>query len=96
MASENSEASARLQERKLSQLKDYKRTFSSEQGQRVLMDLISAHHVMGSTYVKGDAIDMAFREGQRQVILRIMTIMKYEPDQVAKTIREADQYVKEI
>jgi hypothetical protein len=77
---------------------DYKRVFGSEQGRRVLSDLIANHFVMNSTYSRGPQaeLDMAFKEGQRQVVMRLMTIMKYDPEQTAQAIKESDDYVRKI
>lgn len=77
---------------------DYKRVFGSEQGQRVLNDLIANHFVMNTTYSRGSQaeLDMAFKEGQRQVVMRMMTIMNYDPEQVEKQIKESDEYARKI
>jgi hypothetical protein len=72
---------------------DYKRTFASEQGKRVLHDLIATHFVMNATYTKGDPMGMAFKEGQRQVVLRIMTMMKMDPEEVERVIKESNKHV---
>lgn len=82
-----------MAKRQVARVMDYKRAFASEQGMRVLYDMMSSHHVLGSTYVKGDALDMAFREGQRQVVLRILTIMKTDPSKMEKLIGEANSHV---
>jgi hypothetical protein len=79
-----------LIERKVARTMDYKRTFSSEQGRRVLHDLIAAHNVMTPTYVKGDAIDMAYREGGRNAVLRILTILETNEEAMQKLIRESN------
>jgi len=91
-------AEERRAQKHKSMMVDYKRVFGTEQGQRVLNDLIASHYVMGSTYGRGEnaAMDLAFREGQRQVVLRIMTIMKYDPEQVANQIKESDKHVQKI
>lgn len=73
---------------------DYKRTFSSEHGKRVLYDLMNDHYAIRSTYERGDALELAYREGQRQVVLRILTILKFEPEKIKQTIVEADDYAK--
>ena len=86
----------RMIERNVAKLQDYKRVFSSEQGKRVLSDLIASHYMMGSTFTRGAGSeqDMAFKEGQRQVVLRIMTIMDQDPGQVAQAIKESNEYVR--
>ena len=60
----------------LKQLKqDYKITFSSKEGERVLADIKSAYYHRGS-YTKNVPHDAAHREGQRSVIIRIINLMK--------------------
>lgn len=51
----------------------YQEVFGSEAGQIVLADLSRKFHMLASTKVHGDADgDMAFREGQRNVLLYIL------------------------
>jgi len=60
----------------LKQLKqDYKITFSSKEGERVLADIKSAYYHRGS-YTKNDPHETSHREGQRSVIIRIINLMK--------------------
>jgi hypothetical protein len=79
-----------LVEKKVARTMDYKRTFTSEQGKRVLQDLIFAHNVMTPTYVRGDAIEMAYKEGARNVVLRILTILETDEELMQKLIRETN------
>ena len=63
-------------EDKLKQLKqDYRITFSSKEGERVLADIQSAYYHRGS-YSKNDPHETSYREGQRSVIIRIIYLMK--------------------
>lgn len=84
----------KVRELRTQRLKDYRKLFSSDVGKRVLNDLIAQHYVMSSTYVRGDALDMAFREGQRNVILRIMSVMNYDAEKVDKMIKESNEHVR--
>lgn len=77
-----------LIKKKVARTMDYKRAFGSEQGKRVLRDLISYHHLMGSTY-SGNVNDMLFREGERAVILRILKILETDETQMQKLIEES-------
>ena len=88
----NKEKAAARAQKRFAKIVDYKKVFSSEQGKRVLYDLMIEHKVMGPTYIKGDAIEMAFLEGQRNVLLRIFSILKMNPDKLKETIQEADNY----
>lgn len=78
-------------------IQDFKRTFQSEQGKRVLYDLMSNHFVMRPTLAaKPDAIEMAYNEGQRAVVLRIMTILKTNPVDIETMIEEANENAVEL
>ena len=58
---------------------DYRITFDTPQGKRVLADLTSAYYHR-SSYTKGDAHETAFREGQRSVTIRIINLLKEDKD----------------
>jgi len=62
--------------KKLAQLKeDYKITFGSDQGKRVLEDLSKRCHEFNTTHVKGDSHESAFYEGQRSILVFIKSII---------------------
>ena len=50
---------------------DYKQTFKSESGEKVLEDLKKRCSFETTSFVQGDSHDSAFREGQRAVVLFI-------------------------
>lgn len=54
---------------------DYKTTFGSESGNKVLEDLKKRCSFETTTFVKGDSHDTAFREGQRSVVLFINNML---------------------
>jgi hypothetical protein len=56
-------------------INNYKITFESEQGEKVLEDLENRFHQNKTTFSK-DAIEMAYLEGQRSVILSIKNLIK--------------------
>jgi len=58
---------------------DYQTTFDTKEGKRVLADLQSAYYHR-SSYTKNDAYETAFREGQRNVIIRIINLIKEDKD----------------
>lgn len=54
---------------------EYYNTFrQTSSGRNVLTDMMKAHHVFSSTF-EPDALATAFREGERNVVLRILTIL---------------------
>lgn len=60
-------------------VKLYKEVFSTPDGKLVLIDLCNRFHMMGSTRKINDAAgDMEFREGQRNVMLYILSQVNYD------------------
>ena len=68
------EANAGYDERR--RRSDYRLVFDSEAGQRVLADLARFAHLGHPSYVRGDAMETAFREGERNVVLRILALRR--------------------
>lgn len=79
-------------ETQLARVQDYKRTFSSQHGKAVLKDLYSNHFLMRHTFVPNDPTSTAFNEGQRQVVLRIMTMLEQDQNAMAEAI---EKFIKE-
>jgi len=69
---------------------DYRATFGSEHGARVLADLVSKGHVLESTLVPEPHI-FAFREGERNMILEILRMLSLKPDQVRKVVEDVQE-----
>lgn len=61
------DAEARIRQR----IDDYGAVFGSDQGKRVLLDLLGHCHVLGSSF-DPDPCKTAFAEGQRDVALYIL------------------------
>ena len=55
--------------------KDYVAIFSSEEGNRVLINLMDLFHMSTSSHVEGAATETAFREGERHVVLHILHML---------------------
>jgi hypothetical protein len=54
---------------------DYARTFGSDHGKRVLHEILRFSHLLHPTYVRGDSYETAFREGERNIGLRVLTLL---------------------
>ena len=54
---------------------NYKQTFTSESGVKVLDDLKKRCSYETTSFVQGDSHDSAFREGQRSVVLFINNML---------------------
>lgn len=81
---------------------DYKRTFQSDFGKRVFESLCMKYWLTIPIVAdcQGDVIEVAYRDGQRSVILDIMNVVEFDKMEAARqTMRaqEADrQYMQEI
>jgi hypothetical protein len=71
-------------------LMDYHQVFNYEAGKRILYDLMLVGHILHPSYVKGDSHEMAFREGERNMVLRILNILKTTPEQFDQRIKERE------
>ena len=53
----------------------YRRAFGGESGRLLLDDLARLCHAGETTFVEGDAVTTAFREGQRAVLLHVAAML---------------------
>lgn len=86
---------ARQKERAKKQLElvaAYKATFSGPVGEKVLLDLMSNHGVMSSTF-DVDERKHAFQEGERNVVLRIMKLLGVDEKE---TLERIARYEREM
>lgn len=84
----DSKVNKRRSRRPLDRAVSYQAVFTSVEGEKVLNDLMKEHHIMGSTFCK-DPYDSAFKEGERAVVLRILSILKINVEELAKRIDKA-------
>lgn len=54
----------------------YANCFSTEAGKFVLKDMKRKYHFLGSSFVVGDSNASSFYEGQRSVVLEILSILR--------------------
>lgn len=75
-------------------VESYQRVFNGPEGQAVLYDMMNTHWVLRSTAIGAkNQFEQAFREGERNAVLRIMTILKVNPQQLRERIEEHDHSV---
>jgi len=79
-----------------SYLGHYKEAFATQSGQIVLADLCKKYRVLRPFPIKGesDAINLAFCEGQRQVVLEILNKLNYDTNKLNALIEENSTEVK--
>jgi hypothetical protein len=74
---------------------NYKQAFTTVQGKAVLLDLLNEHYMLKTVYQgQEDSIGIAFRDGQRQVLLRILSIMQLDIGEIYMLLKEGDDSVR--
>lgn len=76
--------------KRYSKLVAYKKVFNSSEGRSVLMDLINSHYVLSSTFDINPYV-VAQREGERNVVLRLMKFLKITPADMEKLAEEIEK-----
>lgn len=69
-------------------VKDYGFLFNTETGRRVLEDLMLEHHIMQPNPPTLPSEGCRFRDGERNVIFRILTMLNFDPDLFIETTKE--------
>jgi hypothetical protein len=79
--------------RYLATIIDYKKTFESERGQKVLLDLMKEASMVGSTIGTKDGsicVNQTFvNEGARNLVLYILKKLKFNEEKLLKVIEES-------
>lgn len=79
-----------MKNKKVGVVADYQELFKLPIGKNVLKDLVKTHYVLSSTF-DGDSHLMALREGERNVVLRILSILKVDVLELYKKIEEQER-----
>lgn len=74
----------------LATMSAYQKVFSSPEGQLVLKDMEMAHHMNTSSFDENTS-KMAFKEGERNVVLRIKVIMTRDLKQVSERMSHVQE-----
>lgn len=75
---------------RVDQIIDYHRVFGTTEGKKVLFDLMKQHHILTAAASSPiDPYELAYREGERSVILRILTSLDMDPGKLREKIEEA-------
>jgi hypothetical protein len=72
--------------------RDYKIAFGTDEGQRVLNDIVVSCHVLDTT-LGSSPQETAFNEGMRNAALRIMSILHYSPEDFIKLPEKVEDNV---
>ncbi len=76
----------------LATLSDYKTVFKSEEGRRVLWDLMKQASMISTSYVQGDPHSTSFNEGTRSVCLHILKKISTDVEKLEQRISEGEQH----
>ena len=77
----------KLAKKSASKISAYQGFFNSPEGQLVLEDMMKAHYVNQSTVFDGDFTKAILREGERNVVLRILGILKMDVKAIQERIK---------
>jgi len=69
----------------------YRNCFNSKDGKEVLLDLMRTHHILDSTYKPNDHIETIRREGERNVVLRILAFLHIKPADLDSILKEESE-----
>ena len=82
----------KVAERLYAKVLDYRKTFNTPEGKRVLYDLMKRNFILAPTYSEGcDVIQIAHREGQRAAVAAIISKLKTDPQQFLQMVEEGEQ-----
>lgn len=78
----------------------YRRVFNSPDGKLILQDLMEQHSITGTTFDPNPQVS-ALKEGERNVVLRVMSILDMSSEKVLEKIKEhsaknAEFYMEDI
>lgn len=74
--------------------KDYRATFNTPSGSRVLHDLMKLGFIFGTTAVGND---MRINEGRRALVLHIMQMLEISPEQYRKLYGQSvNEYLETV
>lgn len=74
----------------LDKRKMYRAFFKHRFGEKILLDLMKTHWVLASTFVRGDRDEMVLREGERNVVLRILSILQVDPKKLQALLEKEE------
>lgn len=75
-------------------VRDYRIVFGSDEGQRVLRDLVARGWVLSGTLHENSHIT-AHREGERNMVLEIMRVLQLRPEDVRDIVADVDDQFKD-
>lgn len=80
----------KVTQRQIATISDYRKVFGTDQGKRVLWDICKNAQILTPCYT-GKAEEAIFRDGERNVALRILSTLKYDPKQLIELLEQEDK-----
>lgn len=71
-------------------LSHYKSVFESKSGKIVLADLMETHFYNATTLVPGNSDVTFFNEGQREVVRRLLVLLRIDPELLLKETKDLE------
>jgi len=75
----------------LKSIRDYKDTFETSCGEKVLLDLMKVGKMTGQSFVPGDPHQTSFNEGSRWIVGHILTQLKKDEHDLIKMIEKGEE-----
>ena len=76
-------------QKKADLVRAYRNVFSSTEGKLVLHDMMKTFHVLHST-MDSNPHELAYKEGERSVVLRILRTINTDPSELEKMLNEQE------
>lgn len=87
---------SKLAARSILKIENYRKVFSSPEGQWVINDLMAAHGMLSSTFVGTQKVhEMLHKEGERNVVLRILKLIGTDPKDLRERIEDYEKSLAE-
>jgi hypothetical protein len=81
--------------RAIARVIDYKNTFSSEEGKRVLYDILRYGNILATSHHPGVSDETAFQEGRRDMALYIFRKLKTDEKKLIEILDKGEEYERD-
>ena len=78
---------SRKHQKQLDRVLAYQQVFNTEDGKKVLLDLMKQHYILSTCFDKC-SLTMALREGEKNAVLRILSILQIDASNLSEKMKE--------
>lgn len=75
-------------------VRDYKKTFNTPEGKRVLYDIMKKCHILSPVFNPKNDFEVYINEGKRNVALMLLTILDTDVEDLLRRIEETSEQEK--